>query len=173
MNKGFALLILLIIILVTGLTVTGFFALKNKGFTPKADLSPTPTLVITQTISNPPILSPTITPSPTQENSFPIVYEAAGSFSASEKNQIQEKVINPFVDYYKDLDQEIASITISKSTTAGYPYALSGIFKSGVNNSFLIKASGGIVDWWYPECMGECPFSEEFKTKYSEIISKY
>ena len=162
-----------IIIVLVGLAVTGFFVFQNKGVAPVVEPTPTLTETITPSTSVSPSLSSIITASPTPETSFPIVYEASGSFSASEKNQIQERIINPFVDYYNDLDQEIASITISKSATAGYPYALSGIFKSGVNNSFLIKASGGVVDWWYPECMGECPFSDEFKAKYPEIISKY
>ena len=77
--------------------------------------------------------------------------------------------------YYGDQNDPIKSFTVKVNTNASkttYPYLANAIFKSGVTNGFTIAKNGGVIDWWVPECMGPCPFSATFRSRYPEIVSR-
>jgi hypothetical protein len=115
------------------------------------------------------------TPAPSDTPEGPVVvFLAAGSFSADEDAQIRSRVVNPFTHYYRDLEGHppLVSFTVEKiSGVAGYPYSANAIFETGINAGFLISASGGVVDWWLPECMVACSFSDSFRAAYPEIVA--
>lgn len=115
------------------------------------------------------------TPAPSDTPAGPVVvFLAAGSFSADEEAQIRSRVVNPFIHYYRDLagHPPLVSFTIEKvSGVAGYPYGATAVFETGINIGFLISASGGAVDWWLPECMVACTFSDSFRAEYPEIVA--
>ena len=140
----------------------------------------------TQKLKNPPItpvssLSPSVVatslPTPTPPASkVTVVFEAEGSFSQSEKDELKKKVIDPLSDYYTtESDQVLLTLTISKNDKASkdqYPYQGQAVFQGGGNMGFLIMKIGTGVDWWYPECLNGCTLSASYKAKYPEIASK-
>lgn len=106
-----------------------------------------------------------------------VVFEASGSIPTMDKTQLMQRIVEPFVDYYKeqDKDRHIVSLSIGKNTgTNGdaYPYQGKAIFSDGVNSGFLIAKKEENIDWWLPECM-QCLFSPQFSTKYPEIVSRF
>ena len=117
---------------------------------------------------------PTIAPA-TEEPAGPeVVFLAEGSFSAEEKSQIMSRVVEPFILYYHDLagNPTLLTMTIEKyDGLAGYPYSAQAIFETGINMGWLVPATGGLVDWWIPECMGPCPLSDAFRAAYPEIVA--
>ncbi len=133
---------------------------------------------------NPPVTSsPTPTPlsSPTAISSPPlsaaaVVFEAEGSFTPVEKTELTKKVVNPLVDYYADQEAGyLVSLTIAHNTQESrdnYPYQGKAIFKGGGNSGFLVTKLGTGVDWWFPECMGACPYTDTYRAKYPEVVAK-
>jgi hypothetical protein len=87
--------------------------------------------------------------------------------------QIRTRVVEPFVLYYRDLADYPTLLTITISIVpdvAGYPYKAEAIFETGITAGWLIGVQGGLVDWWLPECMYSCGFSDAFRAVYPEIV---
>lgn len=112
---------------------------------------------------------------------LPVIQFTPDTFSQDEKNELTEKVINPYVDYEKELQKmnlisiQIEKYTeeeISKQTYARYMYKIDVIMETG-HSGWLEREKGKNIDYWIPECMDECSFSESFKAKYPEVIKKY
>jgi hypothetical protein len=130
-------------------------------------------LVIQPTLTVP---SP-ITKSPEKTTTPKIsIEDAGGAIAESEKTQIIQKVINPFLDYYRDAGQgKIISLIISLNTKPNnvtYPFLAEGVIDSGAKMSFVIERKGIDLSWWVPECMGPCLLTDEFRGKYPEIMKK-
>ncbi len=165
-KNGSAVLIVIIIILVLAIIALGYFFVKSQ---PSKEISTTPAATTATA-------SPTLSPSQTAASKPVVVFESEGSFSQTEKTEIYNKVINPYIDYYLDQPNEtLLTITIAKNLMASkdtYPYSAKTIFKNGGNAGFLIMKEGTGVAWWVPECMNGCKLSDSFKVKYPEIASK-
>jgi len=113
-------------------------------------------------------------PPPAEDAGPEVVFLAEGSFSTDEKAQLRSRVIEPFILYYHELADHppLLTITIEKSTSlAGYPYSAQAIFETGINVGWLVPATGALVDWWFPDCMGPCPLSDNFRAAYPEIVA--
>ena len=158
-------------ILATAEILQALTALAETGAAPAATASPAEPTAEPAT-AEPPTAEP---PAPTETPAGPeVVFVAAGSFSADEVNQLQTRVIDPFVHYYRDLADHppLLTLTIRKeSGISGYPFSGEAIFETGINSGWLISASGGVVDWWLPECMVACTFSDSFRAAYPEIVA--
>ena len=114
------------------------------------------------------VLSPTSTPS-----TVPVVFEAEGTFTASEKTILKTRWSEPYVMYQTGLGQVVSSIKFAKIATApGYGYTFEAIMTEGGNESSLIMVSGGTPEWWVPGCMVACPFTDAFRAKYPEIVAR-
>ncbi len=102
-----------------------------------------------------------------------VVFDPSGLFSPSLKEQMQQRIINPYLDY-SDNGQNTVSITIAvnniASTKDKYPYTMQAIGENGATFGMAISLTNGNVNYWTPECMGPCNFSESFKAKYPEIV---
>ena len=166
-KNGSAILIIIIVILLVAVGVLGYFFIKNK----PADKMGTASIEVVATPS--PLPLPSSSPSATSK--VVVVFEAEGSFSQTEKDEIRSKIINPYIDYYAELsDQTLLTITIAKNSLASketYPYSAKTIFESGGNSGFLIMKEGTGVSWWVPECLDGCNLSSSFKAKYPEIAA--
>lgn len=171
-QKGNAAIVVIFSVLATLAVVTIIYLfLQNQKLsqlavsTPTQFISPTSLPVQPSTQKVPPTLAAEAKPV--------VVFEAEGSFSPSDKNSIQKKIIDPFIDFYTPL-QKIVSITISPNTNASkdmYPFLFSAIYASGGNTGFVISKTNGEVNWFIPECMNGCQFTDAFKSKYPEIVS--
>ena len=154
------------------LTETAAAAPADGGEDPAPPASEAPPPAATTAATDPP---PTDAPPTASPASTPVVvFQAAGSFSDAEKNILRERVILPFIHYHADLENHPAMVSMSiehSASLADYPYAASAIFEEGITSGFLIHATGGVVDWWYPECLVACEFSAPFRAAYPEIIA--
>jgi len=112
---------------------------------------------------------PTLAPSETPAGPQVVFIDIGGDAEA----QIRARVVNPFILYYQDQPDtpRLVSITIELvPDVPGYPYKAEAIFETGITNGFLIGVQGGLVDWWLPECMNSCGFSDSFRAAYPEIV---
>lgn len=123
-------------------------------------------------------ITPSVADTPTQTPAKAVVvFQAEGSISATDKSQLQARVVNPILDYYEQTadDSPVVSLTIEPNTNANkieYPYLGTIIFANGGNNGFVITKKDGAIAWWVPECM-VCVFSESYKAKYPEVVSQF
>ena len=167
---------ILLLGLITALALAGgaYFYGQNQGLK-KAIQDSVGVNVTSAPIVQTPVSSQVPTASPSA-NKAVVVYEAEGSFTLSEKTELQKKIINPFLDYYTtESDQVLLTLTISKNDKVSkdqYPYQAQAVFQGVGNMGFLIMKLGTGVDWWYPECMNGCNLSASYKAKYPEIASK-
>lgn len=118
--------------------------------------------------------APTSTAAPTDSGPEPvIVFQPGGLFTEDQRSILLTRVVNPFILYHQGLEGHPPLVSISiepSSALADYPYSANAIFETGITAGWLIHASGGVVDWWLPECMGPCPLSDAFRTAYPEIV---
>lgn len=178
MNKGNVLLVVLVTILLVGAVgVAAYFYGQNqslKNVYMPALQTPTPAPQAPNYQATPVVSG---TPVPTGSKAT-VVFEAEGSFTKAEKDELYKKVINPFLDYYMEptsSTQKLLTLRIAKNDKASkdqYPYSAQAIFDGGGNMGFLVMKKNAGIDWWYPECLTKCVLSDAFKAKYPEIAAK-
>lgn len=112
---------------------------------------------------------------------FPaVVYLGKGSLNSSasgiaEKKKIEEKLINPFADFFNEKNSALVTVIIEVPANVGEPYAVTGVFcgggyACGAYQSFLFGKREQEFGYWHPDCgMSACHFSETFKNKYPQI----
>lgn len=118
---------------------------------------------------------PTIIASESELQEAPVVViQAEGAYPPQDVLEIKERIIAPFLDYKKEVQPgQLVSFSISQNTQPSkdvYPYLADAIFKNGGNEGFVIGKTNGHINWYVPECMGGCQFSEEFSLTYPEIV---
>lgn len=122
----------------------------------------------------------TFTPNASQISSPTIAFLPPLSLTErkSERDLITARVINPFIDFQKDMEsnQTIVSITVednkSASSKTQFPYSFTAIFTGGPTTQMLLEKSDGKLNWYIPTCM-ECTLSETFRQKYPEISAQF
>lgn len=147
----------------------------NSSPTPTDELAAAPTTTTTPAPATAP--TPTPTPTPASESQHvSVVYDQLESISASEKNQLVERIINPVLDYYAENHDEpdIETLTISPYSDSSAPefvYTVHINFTNGGYSSFMVIRESGVINWWAPSCM-ICTFSDGYKTKYPGVVSQ-
>lgn len=103
-----------------------------------------------------------------------VVFTAAGAISQDDKDAVQEMIVEPMVMYYENIDQQILTIRIEPGDFDDEgerrPESVETIMATGGSGDFLIDYDGNEIDWWIPECMGDCEYSAEFEELYPEIV---
>jgi hypothetical protein len=119
--------------------------------------------------------APTDTAAPVDSDPEPvIVFQPGGLFTEDQRNILLTRVVNPFILYHQGIEGHPPLVSISiepSSALADYPYSANAIFETSITAGWLIRATGGAVDWWLPDCLGPCPLSDAFRTAYPEIVS--
>jgi len=108
----------------------------------------------------------------------PEVTFATNDFSLEEKNGLLKKVIIPFADYMKESEPSenqpfgflIKKVNDEKTKKLGYLYEINALQNGQGTNSWLQKE---VRDYWIPDCMDKCKFSETYSQKYPEVIKRY
>ena len=175
------MIILLIIIVVALLGVVGFLLMQTRSVQEKKRVvSPTVTVADSLKATENPMPQATtsaISPSAMSNVKTTIVNES--SLPAQDVSELKARVINPYIDFNNDLGIETTEITVTKYVPNGspssltYAYSLDYKMKNGGYGGFLISKTNDHIDWYQPECMGGCTFSEAFKSKYPEIVAAY
>ncbi len=101
-----------------------------------------------------------------------IIFTPGGLFTENEKAELTKKVTDPFFDFYNADSIEYIAMTIEKYQPLpahGYKYNINAI---NINSGYLgfLFGQSTPLEWWLPECMGGCNFTQEFQTKYPEIV---
>lgn len=173
-QKGSVWIVLLSIVATSALVVAAYFFGQNQSL--KGKFIPVVTSTSSST-SSPQAYQQYTLPTP-EPSKVTVTFDAQSAFTQAEKDEITKKVINPFLDYYKEPDsstQNLLSLTIARTNQSSketYPFSGKALFDGGANTGFLIMKLGAGVDWWYPECLNGCNLSVVFKAKYPEIAAK-
>ena len=102
-----------------------------------------------------------------------ITYIREGLLTNAERKKLEEKLINPQIDYYNEKEPQLVAIAITVPTTAGGPYEVLAIGTSQIGTAqFGFGKRQGEYGFWMPGCMGPCELSEAFKKKYPEIYKE-
>ncbi|MBI5357914.1 FlxA-like family protein [Candidatus Saccharibacteria bacterium] len=108
-----------------------------------------------------------------------VVFTPDGVFSNEEKKEITDKVINPLVDYtpdvYVSIDVEIYSQDKFVNGNSDNKYIITTIGKPGKGGTggFIYGSKTKPLDYWVPDCLDTCQFTDEYKAKYPEVVAKY
>ena len=186
MMKGQSGLIILLAVAALGASfAAGYFYLKSQSAAPVRvqtssiiETSEAPkTIESTLTVTPSKQAEITAMPTKTMEHTAVVVFEPPLGQEFADKNDIQKKIIDPFLDYYADENGEgyLVSLAISQNAQASkttYPYLATAIFKNGGNSGFVIGKTDGNIQYWVPECM-KCTFSASFNAKYPEIVKHF
>lgn len=176
-QKGFAHLGIILLLVVLGAAgAVGYYVYSSnkddKQTTQNTDTSAESSTATSATTETQSSIKPTYTPE--------------SLFTESEKTELDEKLIQPNIDYaeqYKDKEgyDPVVSITVTKKTDTEYAsqpdyskyrYTVDIVSKNGTKTGFLY-AENDVIDWWTPECFnGQCGLNDTFKTKYPAIVAK-
>ena len=174
-QKSFSLIFVILFLISIG--IAGWFYYQNLQLKQQIIKTPAP-----QTTS--PLSTPVPTPSSDlKQVSFPklpvVVFEPplSGDNYATQRTEIQQKIVDPFVDYYQHVggNNYLVSLIIQQQNNESlknqYPYNLSGIMSNGATHNEALMQNNNVLSWWVPTCMGPCDYSEVFKQKYPQIVS--
>lgn len=116
------------------------------------------------------------------EIKLPVIRFIPAIFSDKEKKDLLEKVLSPYMDYEKDsgVGNRIISILVNKysdhelsqQTDPKYAYGIDVVYEEGYVG-WVERKIGEPIDWWVPDCMGNCEFSDEYQDSYPEVVEKY
>jgi hypothetical protein len=119
----------------------------------------------------------TITISQPATSSVSVIYEEGLLIDEPLKQEIESKVIKPYIDYYKTSQDRVGLQTLlvqnNTQKDLSNPFTLSSTFENGRNEMIFIKSDNGQIQWWLPDCIYNCPFPPGFKLKYPEIVKFY
>lgn len=105
-----------------------------------------------------------------------VIWPQDTTLDKTEKSQLQERVVAPIVDYYKENpDTPVTTVVITVNTAADavkYPFIGQVVFLSGPAKQIKVVQAKDGVSWWKPDCV-ECRFSPSFSKKYPEIIKQF
>ena len=101
-----------------------------------------------------------------------VIYTPGGLFTDEEKTNLKAKLVDPLIDFESSTDYPVVTMNIQKYDGEDYQYQVDAIQKGGVNAGFLYGEKGKDLNYYQPTCMGPCPFTDEFKEKYPEIVTK-
>ena len=108
-----------------------------------------------------------------------VVFTPDGIFTEEEKKELNDKVINPLVDYtpdvYVSIDVEIYSQDKFVNGDSDNKYIITTIGKPGKGGTggFIYGSKSKGIDYWTPDCLDKCEFTDDYKTKYPEVVAKY
>jgi len=103
-----------------------------------------------------------------------IVFSAAGSIPDDVEQEILDRVVNPYVDYYTEQGEIILSVVIEpiESIDEDMNYSFGYVYANGVNGGATIFEDENGIGYWIPDCM-VCEFSDEYRQKYPEVVEGY
>jgi len=112
----------------------------------------------------------------TEQDLPKVVFTPSGAFIDAEREEIMKKVVEPFKTYHNTGNDEYVALTINiqknnkgEVIQHGYLYSANAILSPQGSEGWLF-GENGTVDYWKPTCMDVCPYSDEFKEKYPNLV---
>lgn len=106
-----------------------------------------------------------------------VVFQRGGLLSESEfealQDEFMEMVIDPIAAYAEDQGHTLLTVNIEIPQEAGAEFIYDAIYDDGVNEGALYGKRGEPLDWWTPQCIDECEFSDEFRENFPDVIDAY
>lgn len=111
------------------------------------------------------------------QTTVPVLFSPARYFSESEKQEIKRKVTDPYI-YYNNTESKnnpkSIAIVVEKYAENDRPTGSWYGIATAADNMDLASGwlfgENGKVEYWKPSCMGECPLSDAFKSKFPNNI---
>ena len=104
-------------------------------------------------------------------DSLPVVaFQRPGLLSARDRALLQERVIEPIIDYNNETKLTLVTMSITVPATSGEDYHVESFFGGGGFEGMLWGKRDGEIPYWTPNCMGPCEFSEVFRAKHPEVV---
>lgn len=103
-----------------------------------------------------------------------VVFIPGGLFSDLERASLREKLVNPYFDF-NNTDSKVTKVAMliekyEPLPAHGYRYNVEILGKGSIYEGFLFGQSSPI-EWWKPECLGGCVFTDEYKVKYPNVVN--
>lgn len=100
-----------------------------------------------------------------------VVFTPAGLFSDEDREELMERVAQPFFDYHNENGLKFVSMHI-EVTSGRYSYFAIGVDGLSDASTILIAGTptGELFEPWVPECLETCEFSDAFREKYPDTI---
>jgi hypothetical protein len=88
-----------------------------------------------------------------------------------DREYLETHLIEPFTLYYENpAITNLLSLTITVPDAFREPYKIEANFSGGEEAGLLFGSFGEVTEYWMPECMDTCPYSEEFKAAYPSLL---
>ncbi len=106
---------------------------------------------------------------------FPVIaFEREGLLSDQERQILNKKFIEPFVDYELMFGTSTVLTTVIEVPPDLYEaYTITTVTSDGKAGGFLFGERGGDYNYWTPGCFLECEFTDEYIQKHPEVIKQY
>lgn len=109
---------------------------------------------------------------------LPVIVYIPNTFSDAEKQELQSKVLDPFIDWHSYLsinpEDKFVSVLVNKYVEGDYLYGITALTGAGGDIQFVHgDMKSGFVPVWVPDCMSKCEFNEAYSKKYPEVIKEY
>lgn len=104
-----------------------------------------------------------------------IAYIPSGLFDNKEKDEIKEKVLEPFFSFNEDEGITYIAILVEKLSQEDndiFQYDIQAVSKDGVYSGFLFGEDEPL-ELWIPDCMDGCEFSDDFKKDFPKTVEQY
>lgn len=102
-----------------------------------------------------------------------VTFQPGGLFSAELKNELQKKLIDPYLDFYNEDGIYVVTMNIAAPEQGAISWSVFATNADGSYSDFLFGDKNQTIQrWWLPDCLGDCNFSNTFKGKYPEIVSE-
>lgn len=105
------------------------------------------------------------------EKALPVVsFRRPGLLSARDRELLQERVIQPIIDYNNEDELKLVTLSITVPERSGEEYYVDSYFIGGGFEGMIWGKRDGNIPYWTPNCMGPCEFSEAFRAKHPEVV---
>ena len=101
-----------------------------------------------------------------------VVFQQAGLLSARDKTLLEERVIQPMIDYHNENEVKIVTISVKTPAHSGEEYDIETFFVGGVYEGMIWGKKDGDIPYWVPGCLGPCALSDTFRAKHPEIVAQ-
>ena len=105
-----------------------------------------------------------------------IIFNLSESDYKNYHEELNQKLVMPFFDYYLDGGEEnkdIKVMIINRSNSNLYEFSFdtyTQIGRAGESGMLNKNPNTGKLNFWFPHCQGNCIFSENYKSKYIEVV---
>lgn len=77
-----------------------------------------------------------------------VVYERPGLLSARDRELLEDRIIEPYIDYYATGEAQLLTVAVTVPAQSGQAYIINTIFSNGVHEGMLLGVRDGEIPNW-------------------------